>query len=492
MRKILPLLISIFTVFGSYAYEWNGSIKCLPEDDEILYYTTQNPWDVDNEITVVCFHGETEIEGIRYRVLLESNSIFPLADGVGKTRAYMREDAGRVYCRFQVNTYGESETGKEFLLYDFNLKPGDSYRYELPFNDPSADIEQMPEFYENEYTIRILSVEEKEIYGKKRIVQTIGYPDGYKFAREENRIISGIGYERDGTIDNPFLDRGHQLASSWYTHPRFRGIYDFAGRCLGGTDLWIERTESEREFLPMLKSGRVWEYEWIVSKGDSYQEPVRAYYRLSDAENIHGVEYYPVFRSGDESFASESLVGYIRENCGQVFVRLTGSSRIPASEKTFENIGEETILYDLNLKENEKVCFSKYTRFQSLIFYDYQVGLSEDIIYNSEPFARRYVETTACDFLEGVGPVVNATLTYPMIDATYYELPKKKRLYLKRMWDDGELVFEGSRFSGVEAIDTDTDSEAEYFTLQGIRTDAKAPGIYLRRQGSKTEKIVVR
>lgn len=458
----------------------------------MLYYIRPNPWDVDNEITVVCFHGETEIEGIRYRVLLESNSIFPLADGVGKTRAYMREDAGRVYCRFQVNTYGESKTEKEFLLYDFNLKPGDSYRYELPFNDPSADIEQMPEFYENEYTIRILSVEEKEIYGKKRIVQTIGYPEGYEFAREENRIISGIGYERDGTIDNPFLDRGHQLASLWYTHPCFEGLYDFAGKRHDCEQPWEERAAGEREFLPMLKSGRVWEYEWIVSKEDLNQNPAHAYYRLSDAESIHGVEYYPVFRSGDESFAREVSVGYIRENCGQVFVRLKNRSQIPASEKTFENIGEETILYDLNLKENDKVCFSKYTRFQSLVFYDYQVGLSEDIIYDSEPFARRYVETTACDFLEGVGPVVNATLTYPMIDATYYELPKKKRLYLKRMWDDGELVFESSRFSGVEEIATEADGEAQYFTLQGIRTDAKAPGIYLRRQGGKTEKVIVR
>ena len=48
--------------------------------------------------------------------------------------------------------------------------------------------------------------------------------------------------------------------------------------------------------------------------------------------------------------------------------------------------------------------------------------------------------------------------------------------------------------SGVEniAAEDNADAPVEYFTLQGIRVAEPSNGIYLRRQGSKTEKVIIR
>lgn len=51
---------------------------------------------------------------------------------------------------------------------------------------------------------------------------------------------------------------------------------------------------------------------------------------------------------------------------------------------------------------------------------------------------------------------------------------------------------EGSVTTGVEnvAVD-DNDHEVEYFNIQGMKVDGQAPGLYIRRQGSKVEKVFV-
>ena len=44
--------------------------------------------------------------------------------------------------------------------------------------------------------------------------------------------------------------------------------------------------------------------------------------------------------------------------------------------------------------------------------------------------------------------------------------------------------------AGVEGIEADGAAATEYFNLQGVRVEGDlAPGIYIRRQGTKVEKI---
>lgn len=58
-----------------------------------------------------------------------------------------------------------------------------------------------------------------------------------------------------------------------------------------------------------------------------------------------------------------------------------------------------------------------------------------------------------------------------------------------------KFEYAASTVDGVEDIEAaDTDVAAEFYTLQGVRVNPEtaAPGIYVKRQGSKTSKVVVR
>ena len=46
--------------------------------------------------------------------------------------------------------------------------------------------------------------------------------------------------------------------------------------------------------------------------------------------------------------------------------------------------------------------------------------------------------------------------------------------------------------SAVDEIETADDAEVEYFNLQGIKVSGKEAGIYIRRQGKTTTKVIVK
>jgi hypothetical protein len=48
--------------------------------------------------------------------------------------------------------------------------------------------------------------------------------------------------------------------------------------------------------------------------------------------------------------------------------------------------------------------------------------------------------------------------------------------------------------AGIDGVEAEAgEAEAEYFTVAGVRVDNPAtPGLYLRRQGNKTSKVVIR
>ena len=52
--------------------------------------------------------------------------------------------------------------------------------------------------------------------------------------------------------------------------------------------------------------------------------------------------------------------------------------------------------------------------------------------------------------------------------------------------------FAKADMSGVETIEADNNAEVEYFNIQGIRVANPANGLYIRRQGTKVEKVYVR
>ena len=93
------------------------------------------------------------------------------------------------------------------------------------------------------------------------------------------------------------------------------------------------------------------------------------------------------------------------------------------------------------------------------------------------------------------------------VEFRYNELPDYQNVHLTAgehkivvkslsyPWHFDALKIDTKTYSGIESIGVDTDENApvEWFNLQGIRInpDTAAPGIYLRRQGSKTTKVVL-
>ena len=56
---------------------------------------------------------------------------------------------------------------------------------------------------------------------------------------------------------------------------------------------------------------------------------------------------------------------------------------------------------------------------------------------------------------------------------------------------DVKLVFSDyQNMSGVSNVASDDNAPVEYYTIDGVKTDASAPGIYIRRQGSTVTKIL--
>ena len=54
-----------------------------------------------------------------------------------------------------------------------------------------------------------------------------------------------------------------------------------------------------------------------------------------------------------------------------------------------------------------------------------------------------------------------------------------------------DFVFTEDQAS-IETIDADTNAPVEYFNIQGIRVENPTNGLYIRRQGSKVSKVLVK
>lgn len=81
----------------------------------------------------------------------------------------------------------------------------------------------------------------------------------------------------------------------------------------------------------------------------------------------------------------------------------------------------------------------------------------------------------------------------PKISGNYIKIQAKNEL---NGYHSEELVknvdASGNVISGVEGVVADDENApVEYFNLQGMRVAADQPGIYIRRQGSKVEKVSI-
>lgn len=70
--------------------------------------------------------------------------------------------------------------------------------------------------------------------------------------------------------------------------------------------------------------------------------------------------------------------------------------------------------------------------------------------------------------------------------------------YLENTADSGTVTFTYAKVvftspeTGIDGINSDLDAPVEYFNLNGVRVSEPADGIFIRRQGSKVSKVVVK
>lgn len=82
-------------------------------------------------------------------------------------------------------------------------------------------------------------------------------------------------------------------------------------------------------------------------------------------------------------------------------------------------------------------------------------------------------------------------------DSTYGYPVSYQRAYLDvdedAMVNDIKIDFSDyQNVSGVADVTADRNAPVEYYTIDGVRTDAATPGLYIRRQGSESRKIIIR
>lgn len=65
---------------------------------------------------------------------------------------------------------------------------------------------------------------------------------------------------------------------------------------------------------------------------------------------------------------------------------------------------------------------------------------------------------------------------------------------MKPVYDLPDVPITIGDTSGISDIGADVNAKVEYFNLRGLRVDAAdlVPGIYIRRQGSKVSKVIVK
>lgn len=82
-------------------------------------------------------------------------------------------------------------------------------------------------------------------------------------------------------------------------------------------------------------------------------------------------------------------------------------------------------------------------------------------------------------------------------DSTYGYPVSYQRAYLDvdedALVNDIKIDFSDyQNVSGVADVTADRNAPVEYYTIDGVRTDAVTPGLYIRRQGSESRKIIIR
>ncbi|MGN1252692.1 MAG: hypothetical protein ACI4US_07505 [Muribaculaceae bacterium] len=116
------------------------------------------------------------------------------------------------------------------------------------------------------------------------------------------------------------------------------------------------------------------------------------------------------------------------------------------------------------------------------------------ILFNT---AHNYVTTGVLNLSQYNVPVLNGrTITAPEESMVYTEvIPEDTEMRFYWLPEGTITLPEWKKAAGVGSVTidkADTDTPVEYYNLQGVKIAEPGPGLYIRRQGSKAQKILIR
>lgn len=178
---------------------------------------------------------------------------------------------------------------------------------------------------------------------------------------------------------------------------------------------------------------------------------------------------------------------YVKEqtNTGYEHMRLFKKTELPGVPEYDEYVDDDTKVAIKIIKGQLHVVVSEYDAEGNEV--------TEEVVSAASAKAASYVSEPTW-----TNPVVTDEngmylISLPEQTGNYIKIQAKNEL---NGYHSEELVKHvdaaGNILSGVDAIMAEDAAPVEYFNMQGMRVEAGQPGVYVRRQGGKVAKVVVR
>lgn len=217
-----------------------------------------------------------------------------------------------------------------------------------------------------------------------------------------------------------------------------------------------------------------------------------------DANNIVKIDFskatgkqgrYMQYNGMTSGTTTNSLFAcYVKEqtNAGYEHMRLFKKTELPGVPEYDEYVDDDTKVAIKIIKGQLHVVVSEFDAEGNEV--------TEEVVSAASAKAASYVSEPTW-----TNPVVTDEngmylISLPQTSGNYITIKAKNEL---NGYHSEELVKHvdaaGNILSGVDAVMAeDADAPVEYFNMQGMRVEAGQPGIYVRRQGGKVAKVVVR
>lgn len=266
----------------------------------------------------------------------------------------------------------------------------------------------------------------------------------------------------------------------------------------------------------VVREGRTWKY---YSKINNYMDPSENIYLdvcLSGTTEIDGKEYLNCYVwKSEESFSedSASLIAYMREEQGKVYVRYIADAHITAMENgidiipyapmmalynhDIESLSQtDVLIFDSNIQVGETLFTTEGDTAGDL----FTVSRIEDVDYLGKIF-RCYTfnksDGSFYSFFEGVGDIIGLL---PLPGASPITYSADLWHLIQVIENDGTVMFDSSKIhSGITGTTDEANVVKEiYHDLNGIEiTMPSERGIYLKTKvldngQTRTEKVIIR